>query len=153
MRIVTVFLLTILAIGLLPAVASATHFDGLPVVDGRCQGWTLDLTVRFRTGTFTADLQYAVELLDADQNVIDSFAWSGVVTRPENSPVYQDYQFGGDWTADLPVGDLLLRGTATVSLTWSGGVDTDSAEFNGSVACETVSAEASTLSRIKSLYR
>ncbi len=153
MRIGTAMLLAIIAIGLVPAVASATHFDGQPAIDGRCEGWTLDLTVRFRTGTFAADLAYTIELLDADQNVIETVAWTGVVTRPEDSGVYRSFQFTGVWSVDLPAGAYSIRGTATVSLAWSGGFDEDSKTFASGVACEAVATESSTLSGIKSLYR
>ncbi len=142
----------VLAALLVPQVASATRLLSVSG-EGNCEGWNVTAEVRFRSTVFAADLEFTLELLDIDMNVIETVTYNGVITRPDPSGQVHVFNFGEEWTAFAPAGVYMVAGSVTVSAPWSGGFDEHTEAFEGSFYCGFVPSEATSWSNVKGLYR
>ena len=152
MKLGKLIVVAVLAALLVPQVASATRLldaDGV----GDCDGWTVTAEVRFRSTVFAADLEFTLDLLDVDMNVIETVTYSEVITRPNPSGQVHVFQFGDEWTAFAPAGVYMVAGSVTVSAGWSGGFEEHTLDIEGSFYCGFVPNEATTWSNVKGLYR
>jgi hypothetical protein len=145
-------LIVALAAIMAPGIASATHLvrvDGF----GDCDGWFLGFQIHFRSTVFEVNAEYLVELVDGEDNLLESFSWSGVLTRPPLGPQAQFFTYVGEWTVFAPAGSYFVRGWVAFSAPWEGGVDEGSLGFESALACATVATEEQTWSAIKELFR
>lgn len=143
-------LLMLACIVLVPLVAGATHFEDVQVA-GDCDGWELATGVYWRPDLSEGELSYAIRLVDAEGNILETQMWTGVIYRSENPEVYS---FNGQWEIE-PAGDELSVQFAVqiVTDTDLGNID-DLTEGNSETfACNAVAAEAQSWSTVKELYR
>ena len=137
---------------LVPLAAGATNLEALLVV-GDCDGWTADFTIQWRYGVYEADLDYVVELVDTNDNVLETFVWAGPITRDAGDPAFVDYTFMDAWTVIAPAGDYTVR--AMFHLYSEYGEDlVDESTLNAESVffCGTVASERASWSAVKSLY-
>ena len=147
------FLAASLVVLLVPLAASATHIAAVDV-HGDCAGWTVDVTVRYRSDVFEGDLDLVVQLTDLDGNVLEEQTLSAVVSREEGSFQTQLYSYNGEWTWYGPAGQYHAVATVTLTAVQPPGdtvvdVETRDPKFT----CSVVTNEDTTWSSVKGLYR
>jgi hypothetical protein len=148
------FLLPALALAtmaLLPGLAFATHFEGF-TVGGDCGGWSAQTQVVWRTDVYSADLDFTIDLLDENQNVLEHVSWTGMISRNPGDPANMTYNFSGPWTGTYDDGQYGLVGMMHLVAPWNGGVDDETINYTGQFAC-IVPNETATWGTIKTLYR
>ena len=134
---------------LLPLTASATHLNWVDVEVG-CEGWMLDAEITWRTGIYEGELTYVIELLDAENNLLETQQWTGTVTRDTNP---QSYMFSGDWTVTAPAGDYTVDYSVRIYAPWGDGqIDDETIEGSTGFSCGTVGTQATTWSAVKALF-
>ncbi len=139
----------LIAVLMLPALASATHFTDLVAI-GDCEGFTAQVGVHFRIDAEYLDLHYDVAVLDV--NNLEIVVVSGDVH------VVHD----GDQDITIMVSDMfnmaldgtyVVSGLFTLTAPYPGGVDEDSIAFENGIECGSVADEAVTFQSVKAMYR
>ena len=137
---------------LLPMIASATHITSL-APDADCAGWTVDVTVRYRSTAFEADLVMEVLLTDEDFNVLETQNLDDHLVRAQSDYQTQMYSYAGDWTVFAPAGEYHMIITVSVEAPYPGGVDFQELTLDQMFLCNVVPTESNTWSAVKDLYR
>lgn len=133
---------------MLPAMASATHFNSLTGV-ADCEGFMASADIHWRSTVDTADLIYDVVVLDGDNNEVTSVSGTITITKTMIDEVYEI-------SAMFPVpldGNFTVVGTFSIYGPWAGGVDEDEATFENTVECGSVANEEVSFEAVKALYR
>ena len=136
---------------LLPLTASANTQLNWVEVDAGCEGWVLDAEVTWRGGVYEGELTYVIELLDSENNVLETQNWTGTFYRGTGNPV--DYTFSGAWTVNAPNGDYMVEYSVQIYAPYGDGeVDDDTIEGSTGFSCGTVSTQSTTWSAVKALF-
>ena len=139
----------LIAMLILPGLASATHFTNVVAI-GDCDGFNAQVDVHFRSTAEFLDFTYSVVVLDEDSMEVE------VVTG--------DMHILQEGTLDISfmVADLfetvldgvfVVSGTFTLVSPYPGGVDNDSATFENSVECGSVANDEVSFESMKAMYR
>ena len=145
-------IVALIAVLLIPAVSSATHITALDFTSD-CNGWSADVTVRFRSTIYEFDADYTVTLVDSEGAEMEVQNWAGTLSREDGAYVVQSFQYGDDWSVNAPPGDYTVVISFHIYSPWDGGVDEETWEVDDSFTCTVVPVEAHTFSSVKSLYR
>lgn len=123
----------ILAAFLVPGLAMATHIEDL-VGSADCDGWNAEMSIVWRTGIYEGTLDYAVILLDDQNNEVVRDEWSGALDRGTDYPD-EIFTYGGTWDLEL-CGDYTVIGTFHVVSPYGDGlVDESTMEFTAAFSC------------------
>lgn len=143
----TLRMMTLCVALLLPLAASATHFTTV-TAEADCQGWNIDAEISWRADVFEGELSYVVELRDAEDNVLETQQWTGLISRVDNPEITT---MDGAWDTEQ-LGDVYLM---TYELVILAPVDDGIPEHaTGSIefACDLVATESMSWSTVKALY-
>lgn len=151
MRNLKMLVLALVAVAMVPGLASATHFDTVGVT-GDCGGWTAQLGVMWRSDVYNGNLDYLIQLMDGN-TVLESFVWSGPLVRNPGDPQLVTYTFSGPWAGNYSSGaPYTITGDFHIVAPWTGGIDDETMSVSAGFQC-TVAAESTTWGTIKSLYQ
>ncbi len=139
----------LMAVLLLPALASATHITEVVAI-GDCYGFNAQLDIHFRSTAPSADLHYEVAVMDMDSNEIVMLSGDMVVMQEDSQDV--TVMLSEMWGIDLD-GSFVVNGTITLSSAYPGGLDEDMVTFESSLDCGSVSTDATSFESLKSMYR
>jgi hypothetical protein len=142
--------LALLALAVVPGVASATHFNEVAVW-GDCQGWTAQVEINWRTGIYSGNVDYTIRLMDGN-TVLEEHSWAGILGRNLGDPQDITYTFQGPWSGAHSGVLFTITGVFHVVSPWDGGIDDQTVSYSADFQCA-VASESSTWSTIKSLYR
>jgi hypothetical protein len=144
----TLLSLMIAAAILIPVSASATHMDDVTFI-GNCEGWSSEVVVTWGSAV-GGELDWTVELLDADENVLET--QEGVLPiEPTANPA--TYEFGSEWTASGGVGDYAIRWSVTFIKYWSGGQSAqETRDGLTDFSCGSVASESTSWTAIKKIW-
>ncbi len=138
----------LMAMLLLPALASATHFTDL-VAMGDCEGFTAQADVHFRSNAEFLDLHYEVVVMDEDLEVVMVSGDLHVVQEDS-----QDISILLADTFDVALdGYFVVSGTITLTSPYPDGVDEDMVTFENMIECGSVATDSSSFESIKAMYR
>lgn len=149
MRNAKLFVFAMLAIAMVPGVASATHLNGV-VFLGDGNSWTAQVSVTWRDGIYAGDLDFALTLLDGE-TVLEEYAWEGPLSRAESDPQDMIYTFEGNWSESYPGPVFRLLGTFHLVAPWDGGLDDETSEVDVQLP-NLAAAEVSTWGIVKALF-
>jgi hypothetical protein len=133
---------------LIPVSASATHFDDVTFY-GDCDGWLAEIGVTWRSTATGGEFTYLVELLDADENVLETQQATETLAIEPNPATYE---FSGEWTAIGDPGDYAIRWSIMLVAPYDGGVDEEMLDGLTGFACGSVASESTSWTAIKSLW-
>ena len=157
MRNLKMLCLGLLAVMLVPAVASATHFVGDVTFAADCFQWSADGLVQIRTGVAEAQLSTVI-------TITPEAGGDPVLTLYDETTLMTDE----DRIVDMNLGDLWnnmteeivpLQGTyvvhavITLSGPYAGGIEEETVEFMVTMTCDVVANEEITWGAFKSIYR
>lgn len=143
----TLRMLTLILALLLPLAASATHFTTV-TAEADCQGWSIDAEIYWRPDVFEGELSYVVELLDADDNVLETQQWTGLLTRVDNP---EATALAGAWATEDLSGIYHMTYELVILAPIEGGLP-DHATGSSEFSCNLVATEARSWSALKALY-
>lgn len=153
-RLILTVVLTLAA--LVAGTASATEFQNV-IFAGGCTEWNAQLDVHFRIGMTEADIDYLVELVDADGNVILTSSGSDVVTDGDADRL-GTLMLAGTWdeTTDETIelfGMYTVRASFTLYVPWQEYVFTYVEDRAMMAECAVVDAENVSWGQLKGAYR
>lgn len=138
----------LMAVLLLPALASATHVTDM-VAMGDCDGFTAQLDVHFRSTAEFLDLHYEVAVMDEDMEIVMVSGDMHVVQEGE-----QDITILVSDTFDVILdGYFVVMGTFTLTSPYPDGMDEDVVTFENMIECGSVGTDDSSFENIKAMYR
>lgn len=143
----------LLAVLVLPVVASATHltdFDGT----ADCDGWCATYTISWHSQVFEAELEYAVVLMNDEGDVLNEIVVSETITREPGSEAVQFYEICAPWEGNFVASYFtVLMAFELTAPSGTGGADQVSS-FGAEIMLEcTVDADDTNWGSLKSLYR
>jgi len=139
----------LMAMLMLPPLASATHFAHLDA-SSDCDGFSADVEIFFRSSAEFLDLYYDVAVLDGDNAEV--LMVSGEIHLlneggPNPTLVVSDlFNFVLD-------GSYVVSGTLNLVSPYPGGLDDVSMSFEDNIDCGSVDEEAVTFQQMKAMYR
>jgi len=139
----------LMAILMLPALASATHITDV-VAMGDCSGFNASVDVHFRTTAEYFDLDYTVQVLDADMNEV--YMVSGMMTVMQEDMADVTVMIEEMWDT-LPDGAYTIIATIDLTSPYPGGMDEESYTYENTVECGSVANEEINFEAVKALYR
>jgi len=139
-------ILSIAALALvLPSLALACHVTEV-TGNADCQGWSMCATVSFSGSVYEGTLNYTVHLLDDQNQEVNTFELSEVVSRPQDSCAGEyTFCFEGQWEGTYQSNGFLVKMEADLN----GGA---SQCFQTSLSC-TVDSDDVSFGAVKALYR
>jgi len=154
MRIVSVALLAIL---LVPALASATHFNGEVTFRADCEQWSSEVPIIIRTGLPDAQLQITITFTEvsASDPVLTLYTEVTVPTDADRMVVAQLGDLWNNMTEEIVhlLGTYEVHAVIRLYAPWSGGIDDETREFSIIMNCDVVGDEDISWGTIKGLYR
>ena len=139
----------LMAMLMLPAMASATHFTDL-VAMGDCDGFNAQADVHFRSDAEFLDLHYEVAVMDNDSMQIVMV--SGDIHMENDGDQDISIMISDLWNMALD-GSFVVSGTFTLTAPYPGGLDDDSISFENDIQCGSVAAEETSFESMKAMYR
>ncbi len=137
-----------MAMLMLPALASATHFTDL-VAMGDCEGFAAQADVHFRYNADFMDVHYDVAVLDGSMEIV---MVSGDLHVLNDGDVDVTVMISDTFGVALD-GAFIVSGTLTLVSPHPGGVDEDSITFENSIECGSVADEDVSFQSVKAMYR
>lgn len=138
----------LMAMLILPGLASATHFTNV-VAMGDCDGFVAQLDVHFRSTADFLDLHYEVAVMDADNEIVMISGDMHVMQENEQDMTIMV----SDVFNTLLDGEFVVSGTFTLTSPHPAGVDEDMATFENTIECGSVDSDGVSFDSIKSMYR
>lgn len=142
---------------LLPAIASATHFEGDVVFDADCSGWSADGIVKIRLNVPEANLATTITITpQGGQTPVLTLV--DEVVLPTDEDRFVDMNLGDLWnnmTEEIVplVGTYNVHAVIYLSAPWPGGLDEETIEFDVLMACDVVANQDISWGSFKSVYR
>ncbi len=136
---------------LVPSLAMATHITGLDA-NANCEGWTADLGMVFREDVFEADVEFTITLFNSMDEELESFEYSGTLTRNPDGPQTVMYNFAGEWQETHYSDSMIVVINFHVTAVGEEGLDESFADEEIALAC-TVDNDQTTWSAMKALYQ
>jgi hypothetical protein len=154
-RLILTLVLTLAALAA-AGTASATEFQNV-IFAGGCTEWNAQLDVHFRIGMTEADIDYIVELVDSEDNVLLTSSGSAVVTD-DDSDRLGTLMLSATWdeTTDDIIelfGMYTVRASFTLYVPWQEYVFTYVEERAMMAECAVVDAEDISWGQLKGAYR
>ncbi len=138
----------LMAVLLLPALASATHVTNLVAI-ADCEGFTAQVDVHFRSTADFLDLHYEVAVMDDDMEIVMISGDLHILQDGE-----QDISFIISELFNTALdGAYVVNGTISLTSPYPGGVDEDMVEFSNPIECGSVANDEVSFESLKALYR
>lgn len=124
-RILTLTCL-VAAVGLVPALASATHIENF-AANGDCEGWSVDFNVRYISTDASADLTYSIVLLEEGGTEV-ARAEGTENLHADGSTTWAAYSHAESWGLEL-CGDYVVQVYVGLSPDYTTWIDERTAEL------------------------
>lgn len=139
----------LMAILMLPALASATHITDV-VAMGDCSGFNASVDVHFRATAEYFDLDYSVQVLNSDMEEVYMVEGTMNVIQEDEADV--TVMVSEMWDT-LPDGYYTIIVNMHLSSPYPDGLDEEDYTYETTVECGSVANEAINFEGLKALYR